>query len=259
MIAGLLWSPIAFSLLISFIIAVMMKEYLKITISKAHPLGQFLSILTGIGLFILTFITKGYGISPNYFMLLVIPIAAMFISFLYEKDKESYKNHPYLFTPILYIALPFALTSYIAFDASGEFNGFLILSLFIILWASDVGAYIFGMTLGQKNGHRLFPSISPKKSWEGYFGSLFTSILTSFILVLMGWLPFSIPHSIVIGILINIFGTLGDLVESQIKRHYNVKDSGTIMPGHGGLLDRFDGAIVGFPITIAYIYIFGLI
>lgn len=128
----------------------------------------------------------------------------------------------------------------------------------IILWSSDVGAYIFGMTFGQKHGHKLFPSISPKKSWEGYWGSLFTSLLAGYLLYRFSLLPTGIAHALVIALIINIFGTLGDLAESQLKRHFGVKDAGKIMPGHGGLLDRFDGAILSFPVAIAYLMIFVL-
>ena len=122
-----------------------------------------------------------------------------------------------------------------------------------------VGAYLFGRAFGQKNGHKLFPSVSPKKSWEGYIGSLFVSAVVAFYLAKFDVLPFKMIHSVILALIINVFGTLGDLVESQLKRNFDVKDSGKIMPGHGGLLDRFDGALIAFPMAIAYIYIFGLI
>lgn len=259
MLGGLLWSPIPYCVVFSFIILVMMKEYLDITLGHTHKIGKYFALATGFLLFLFSFASVGYGLPYNYFLILVLPVMLILISLLYSKDKESYKTYPYLFTSVLYIALPFSLCNLIAFDATGAFNGYLILALMIILWCSDVGAYLFGMTLGQKNGHKLFPSISPKKSWEGYIGSVFTSILAGFLLNRIGWFPFSIIHSVIISVLINIFATFGDLIESQLKRQYGVKDSGNIMPGHGGLLDRFDGAIVAFPIAIAYIYIFGLI
>lgn len=255
MLGALLWSGIPFAIVFSFVIAVMMWEYLHISLGKDHFIGQMLSIAAGVLLFLGVFFVKGYGLDPKYLFLTTLPLAAIFISILYEKNTDAYKAYPYLLGAIIYIALPFTLTNFVCFASDGSFNGIVFLSLMIILWCSDVGAYIFGMAFGQKHGHKLFPSISPKKSWEGYWGSLFTSLLAGALLSYFSLLPWGFVHSIVIALIINIFGTLGDLAESQFKRHFGVKDAGKIMPGHGGLLDRFDGAILAFPIAIAYIMI----
>lgn len=190
-------------------------------------------------------------------MAVALPVSLILITLLWKK--ENYTLYPYLLSSIVYIALPFTMLNLLAFDYAGRFNGVIVLALFIILWASDVGAYIFGMLFGQKNGHKLFPSISPKKSWEGYIGSLFVSAVVGFYLSKFDLLPFRFAPSIILAVIINVFATLGDLVESQLKRQFDVKDSGKIMPGHGGLLDRFDGALIAFPVAIAYIYIFRLI
>jgi phosphatidate cytidylyltransferase len=257
MLGGLLWSPLAFCGVFGFIIVVMMYEYLNITIGKKLCFGQWLSILSGLFLFVGVFSVRYFGLNPGILFALALPLSLIFISLLWQKG--DYSSYPYLLSAIVYIALPFTLLDLLAFDYAGRFNGVIVLALFIILWASDVGAYLFGMTFGQKNGHKLFPSISPKKSWEGYIGSFFVSAVVGFYLAKFDLLPFKYVHAVVLAIVINVFATLGDLVESQLKRNFNVKDSGKIMPGHGGLLDRFDGALIAFPIAIAYIYIFGLI
>lgn len=258
MLGALLWTPMAFGAVFSFIVAVMMGEYLHISLGKTHIIGQVLSIVTGVLLFLGVFLIKGYGMDPSYLFFLTMPLAGILISVLFEKESGTYQNYPYLLGSILYIALPFTLINFISFPGEGKFDGMTVLSLMIILWSSDVGAYIFGMTFGQKHGHKLFPSISPKKSWEGYFGSLFTSLLAGFLLSHFFIFSVSYVHALIIALIINIFGTLGDLAESQLKRHFGVKDAGKIMPGHGGLLDRFDGAILAFPVAIAYLMIFVL-
>lgn len=257
MIGGLLWSPIAFCGVFCFIVVVMMYEYLNITLGRRLCLGQWLSIISGLLLFVGVFSVRYFGVDPSVLFALALPVSLIFITLLWKK--ENYSEYPYLLSAIVYIALPFTLLNLLAFDYAGRFNGLLLLGLFVILWASDVGAYLFGMAFGQKNGHKLFPSVSPKKSWEGYIGSLFVSAVVAFYLAKFDVLPFKMIHSVILALIINVFGTLGDLVESQLKRNFDVKDSGKIMPGHGGLLDRFDGALIAFPMAIAYIYIFGLI
>lgn len=257
MVGGLLWSPITFGIVLGFAVVVMMYEYLHITLGKKLCLGQWLSIISGLLLFAGLFGARAFGLSPALLSATIFPILFILISLLWWG--KEYNLYPYLLSAILYIAVPFTLLNLLAFDYAGRYNGVLVLALFIILWASDVGAYLFGMTFGQKNGHKLFPSISPKKSWEGYIGSLFVSAVVGFYLAKCDLLPFTYKHSIALAVVINVFATLGDLVESQLKRNFDVKDSGNIMPGHGGLLDRFDGALIAFPAAIAYIYIFGLI
>jgi phosphatidate cytidylyltransferase len=127
------------------------------------------------------------------------------------------------------------------------------------VWASDVGAYLFGITLGQKYGNKLFPSISPKKSWIGFWGGVFTAVVVAVLLQKFGILNFSMFHSMILAVLINVASVYGDLIESQWKRHYNVKDSGNLIPGHGGLLDRFDSALVAIPVGVIYLVVTNLL
>jgi phosphatidate cytidylyltransferase len=129
----------------------------------------------------------------------------------------------------------------------------------VIIWGSDVGAYLFGITLGQKYGKKLFPSISPKKSWIGFWGGLFMAVALAVGLHYLELLPFELRHCIVMSVLLNVTGVYGDLIESQWKRHYEVKDSGNIIPGHGGLLDRFDSALIAIPIGIIYLVLWNVL
>ena len=138
-------------------------------------------------------------------------------------------------------------------------SGIMLLCFFCIIWGSDVGAYIFGMALGQKYGKKLFPSISPKKSWIGFWGGLLTAVIVAVALHYAGVFTFGLVHCIAIAILLNVTGVYGDLIESQWKRHYEVKDSGTIIPGHGGLLDRFDSALMAIPVGIIYLVVMNVL
>jgi len=259
MIGSLFAGPVIFAFVMLFSIALMMLEYIQMSVGKKFKTAQFLSILTGLMLYLFIFLHKGYGFDLKYFYLLTIPICGILISLLYEKADESYTKHPFLISAVLYAALPFALTNFIIFDGQGLYNPYLLLSLFILTWASDVGGYVFGMLFGQKKGHKLFPSISPKKTWEGFFGGLFFAILFAILLIVFKLVDIGLIHIISISLIINLFGVLGDLVESQLKRNFDVKDSGNLMPGHGGLLDRFDSALISFPVAIAYIKLFTLI
>ena len=167
---------------------------------------------------------------------------------LYRKKTMPFHSIAYTITGILYIVLPFALMVQLAL-LNGQYNFMLPLGIFLLIWTNDTFAYLTGMKFGK---HRLFERISPKKSWEGTIGGgVFTLIVaytlseTSSVLALIDWL--------VIGSIIVVAGTLGDLVESMLKRSLQVKDSGNILPGHGGFLDRFDALLLAVPFIYIYI------
>ena len=275
MIGAILWSPVSYAAVMCLILAGMMYEFLSISLGGRPLAGKILAIAAGIVIFLSLLFVSGYGMHPLYLSLFFIPVAFIFISGLYVKEynihKETrtpegtvranngYERSPFLLSSLLYIAVPLSMCNLIVFDPAGNYSGKPLLSMFIILWATDVGAYCFGTLFGQKSGRRLFPSISPKKSWEGFWGGLLCAVLAGILLNYTGLLYISLLHSIILALLIGIFGVLGDLVESQLKRNFGVKDSGRIMPGHGGMLDRFDGALLAFPIAVIYLKFFTII
>ncbi len=258
MVGSLLIGPIAYAAAMLFIIGVVMHEYLEISLGNKYRIPRFLAILTGLSLFLILFLILEYNIEVKMLLLALVPLVATYISLIWEKDAESYQKNQYLVGSVLYTALPFALTTLIVYKENGEFDGTTLLFFFIILWVSDIGAYVFGMLFGQKNGHKLFPSISPKKSWEGFYGGLGSALVFAIIIYYTGLSDFNLFHTLVVAFIINIASVLGDLAESQFKRNFGVKDSGSLMPGHGGLLDRFDGALTSFPLAIAYIKLLSL-
>jgi phosphatidate cytidylyltransferase len=179
---------------------------------------------------------------------LIIPLAVwVFIRELYRRCEQPFVNIAYTFLGVIYVALPFSLMPIVFAEMGQAF----VFCYFILLWTNDTFAYLFGITLGK---HRLFPRHSPKKSWEGYIGGIASVSLSSYLLHLV-FPELAIIHIVVTGLIIAITSTLGDLVESMLKRNAGIKDAGKIMPGHGGLMDRFDVTFLSLPLVFLYIKI----
>ena len=259
MLAALLTNKYIFGAVMLFALVVMMREFLKMTCGKNYWFSQILSILAGATLFTLIYLFKGFDFPGRLVILAFVPVFVLMINSLYVKDKSRFDKFSNLYTALMYIAVPWSLLNFAVFNAEGEFSGLLLLCFFAIIWGTDVGAYLFGITLGQKYGKKLFPSISPKKSWIGFWGGLFTAVLVAVALHYLGMFAFDLKHCICMALILSVTGVYGDLIESQWKRHYEVKDSGTIIPGHGGLLDRFDSALIAIPIGIIYLVVMNVL
>ncbi len=204
------------------------------------------------------------GIVPSaVFIPYLLTVVYMFISELYTKAPNPINNWAYTMLSQMYIALPFSMINVLAFRGAGDaviYNYLLPLSIFIFLWTNDTGAYLSGSLFGK---HKLFPRVSPGKSWEGSIGG---GILVLVVAAILGWyensgihegaveLAMSIPQWMGLGLVVVFFGTWGDLVESLFKRTIGIKDSGSILPGHGGMLDRFDSSLMAIPAAVVYIY-----
>lgn len=182
----------------------------------------------------------------------VFIIAFVFIIELYKRDQHPFDQIGKLIVGYLYVIIPFALFTALGYLVSGEYNYEIPLGFLILVWANDSGAYVFGITLGK---NRLFERISPKKSWEGFFGGLVIAAVAAYFISVY-FHSISTENWIALSIIIVVFGTLGDLVESMLKRSKEIKDSGTILPGHGGVLDRFDGLLIAAPMVYAYLHLF---
>lgn len=259
MVAGLLVDKLLFAGLLIVILGLMMAEFFKMTMGDCYKLARSLAIVSGVCLFALIFITQAYGVNHKIIALAILPLILVMINSLYMKDKGDFGKFSYIYTAFLYIAIPISLSNLIAFKG-GDFNGMLILCFFIIIWSSDVGAFAIGSAFGQKlNSKKLFPSISPHKSWVGFWGGLAFAIVSAIAMHFTGLIDFPLLHCIIVAILMDIAGVYGDLFESQWKRYCEVKDSGSIMPGHGGMLDRFDSALFAIPVGAIYLSLFNLI
>ena len=259
MLAALLTNKFVFGIVMLLSLVVMMREFLRMTCGSEYRYSQILSIFAGVTLFVLTYLFKGFNFPGRLVILAFIPVFVVMINSLYVKDKSRFDKFANLYTAILYIAVPWSVFNFAVFNGNGDFNGKLLLAFFAIVWGSDVGAYLFGITLGQKYGKKLFPSISPKKSWIGFWGGMLMAIAVAMILHYAGLMPFTLLHCVFLAVLLDVAGVYGDLIESQWKRHYNVKDSGNLIPGHGGLLDRFDSALIAIPIGVIYLVVANLL
>jgi phosphatidate cytidylyltransferase len=208
--------------------------------------------ICGVSIFLLSFLIEKGTISYRYYFLIFPIVSCVYMIKLYKKfERKPFTNIAFTFLGIFYVAVPFALLNIAAFE-NGSYNYEIIFGCLFILWASDTGAYFAGTFFGKS---KLFERISPKKSWEGFFGGallalLFTYGLSEFFhsITLLQW--------IVVGLLIIVGGAFGDLVESLLKRSIEIKDSGSSIPGHGGFLDRFDGLLISAPFIVAYLEIF---
>ena len=247
MVGGLLWNAWSFAVLVLFAGVVMLGEFYRMTLGERQPLLR----RAAAALFVFSFLVLfSRSLSPA----LLLP-ALVLLEMLMVFRHADFKDNAYILAGLLYIGLPLVFSPCAVFHA-GTYSGILLLSFFILIWASDTGAYCFGMLLGQRLWPaKLCPEISPKKSWAGVIGGLLSSLLAAWVLSRVGWLPYPTLHVLLLAALMDVAGVFGDLFESLWKRQFGIKDSGHILPGHGGLLDRFDSSLFAIPVGFVYLLI----
>lgn len=207
-------------------------------------------VLTGILCFILIAAVKADWISAQYLVLVIAIFLIPFIYTLFSNLKNPLQQLSLISLGVLYISIPFALfTSFFTLNPAQIFSTELLIAFFIMVWCNDVFAYIVGSLIGK---HKLYEKVSPKKTWEGSIGGLIFTMAAAYILSQF-FNIYDLNTWLVLGFIISTFASLGDLIESMIKRQVGVKDSGSIMPGHGGVLDRFDGVIFAIPAVYVYL------
>jgi phosphatidate cytidylyltransferase len=193
-----------------------------------------------------------YQNNPLYHKLMFLVTltgGAVLIQELFKKSADPFINIGYTFIGVIYVCLPFVFFHALAY-INGAFDFHYPLTFLLLLWANDTGAYLVGRSLGRT---KLFERHSPKKTWEGFMGGIVISAAAAFIISYF-FKELLWNQWVSVAILVSCFGTLGDLIESMFKRSIHVKDSGEILPGHGGLLDRFDGLLLAAPIVYTYLY-----
>ena len=257
-IGGLLVNKYLYAALITFMMVTMLYEFYRMTMGELFPRTRALAIVLGCCSFLTLFFVMAFRLDIRLVGISAILLLLLMVSTLMVKDKADFKLFSFLYTGLMYIAVPLTLSNFVVFDKDGAFNGMPMLAFFIIIWASDVGAYCVGMLLG-KYSRKLFPSVSPKKTWAGFWGGLAFAILAGLILVWTGLWTYPWYHAIILAAIMHVAGVFGDLFESQWKRVYGVKDSGNIIPGHGGLLDRFDSTLMAMPFGAIYLALFDLL
>ena len=270
--------PEAMVLLFSIVTGMTVWEFTGLVNESANvTVKRFISTIAAVYFFyaMTYFCSDLYGGAAKsvVFIPYLVTIIYMLIAELYLRQDDPVQDWAYTMLAQMYIALPFSLLNVLAFTATPNgqvaFNTLLPLSVFIFLWVNDTGAYCVGSLLGR---HKLFPRISPGKSWEGSIGGAVFVLLAAWGI---GWLDnmqvldmdhpsalftgmLSIPEWLGLGLVVVVFGTWGDLVESLFKRTLGIKDSGNILPGHGGMLDRFDSSLLAIPAAVVYLYTLSL-
>lgn len=263
MVVGISFRPDVMILLFAAITGLTIWEFTGlVNQSENVAVNRFISTAAGIYFFLAV---AGYcsGLTPSAaFVPYLLTVVYLLVSELYLKQTNPINNWAYTMLSQMYIALPYSMINVLAFrstpDGNVTFEWLLPLSLFIFLWTNDTGAYCSGSLLGR---HKLFPRISPGKSWEGSIGgAVFVMIAAAIIYFLnvgqTDGLVAGMPlwQWLGLGLVVVVFGTWGDLVESLFKRTLGIKDSGNILPGHGGMLDRFDSSLMAIPAAVVYLY-----
>ena len=257
--------PEAMVLLFSIVTGLTIWEFTGLVNERENvTINRFICTVAGVYFFFaMTYFCSDLyaGVAKSVvFIPYLITIIYLLIAELYLKQDDPVQDWAYTMLSQMYIALPFSMLNVLAFtsDSSGVvvFNTLLPLSVFVFLWMNDTGAYCVGSLIGR---HKLFPRISPGKSWEGSIGGAVVVLaVAAAISIYIDDVMLTLPQWLGLGLVVVVFGTWGDLVESLFKRTLGIKDSGNILPGHGGMLDRFDSSLLAIPAAVVYLYTLSL-
>jgi len=257
-------NPVAMIFLFSLVTGMTVWEFAGLVNQRENvQINQFICSVAGVLLFLATAVhARGLDTLNLAFIPWLATIIYLLVSELYLKAKDPIANWAYTMMSQIYIALPFSLLNVLAFQfTNSDVPWLLPLSVFIFLWVNDSGAYCTGSLLGR---HKLFPRVSPGKSWEGSIGGgvfvLVAAWLISYITTQKGIVTnLTTLQWMGMGLVVVVFGTWGDLIESLFKRTLGIKDSGNVLPGHGGMLDRFDSSLLAIPAVVVYLFTLALL
>ena len=225
-------------------------EFYRLVRSESLQPHVLPGMLMGLMFYAFSSTTVQLGLGSAYPALLFLPLLWMYLRELYRKSTNPFQNLAYSLLGPIYAVLPFSFFYALAFR-TGAYNYQLPLGLLLLIWANDTGAYMTGVKFGK---NRLFERHSPKKSWEGFIGGLLFGLISAWILSLY-FTQMELTDWLLISLITSVLGTYGDLTESMLKRSLNAKDSGGLLPGHGGLLDRFDSLFFAAPAVYIFLYL----
>ena len=257
-------NPLAMIFLFSLVTGMTVWEFAGLVNERENVhINQFITSVAGVLLFLAMAVhARGLDTFNLAFVPWLATIIYLLVSELYLKATDPIANWAYTMMTQLYIALPFSLLNVLAFQFTNcDLPWLLPLSVFIFLWVNDSGAYCCGSLLGK---HKLFPRISPGKSWEGSIGGGVFVLLAAWLISLITTQKGITTNLTTLqwmgmGLVVAVFGTWGDLSESLFKRTLGIKDSGNILPGHGGMLDRFDSSLLAIPAVVVYLFTLALL
>ncbi len=250
-VGSILFSEWTFFLLFLALTLLGTLEFYKLSGAQGIKPNKVWGLVLAAGIFISIFLIQK-DLMPIELLYLAAPaIIFTFVLELYRKEPQPFTNVAFTLLGVLYIAVPFGLLQLMGY-LQGDYQWEPILGLMLLIWSADTGAYIAGKNFGR---NKLLERVSPGKTWEGWVGGTLLAIVVGWGLGLF-FQDLEQYQWIGVAILVSIFGVLGDLVESLLKRSLGVKDSGTLLPGHGGILDRFDSLIMAIPFIVAFLKIF---
>lgn len=259
LIGAIVWNKYSVAVLFFVVSMLGLVEFFKLMEKGGFkPKKRVATVVGGIIYAIITLFSFGTFVTFEY-LLFIFPLLVLLVVLeLFRRSDYPVTNFAFSIMGILYVVIPLSMLNFFTFNEdyneTMELKGYsylLLLAFFVIQWANDTGAYLSGKAFGK---HKLFERISPNKTWEGAIGGMVFAVIAGFIFAYTT--ESNILHWVIISMLIVVFGTLGDLTESQIKRSVGVKDSGNILPGHGGILDRFDGVLFSAPFVLTYLHLF---
>ena len=262
LVGAIVIGPLTFVALFAVVTGLALWEYSSLMNEHAGAsVNRLITTLAGTYLFLaFAAYVSGYQ-GSEVFIPYLVTVIYLPIAELYLKKPDPLKNWAYAFAGQMYVALPFSLLTVLGFietDAGSaplaSYNFLLPLCVFIFLWTNDTGAYCCGSLLHKRFPAKLFERISPNKSWVGSIGGGVLCLVAAVVLNLCFPDQMKLTQWCGFALTVCVFGTLGDLVESHLKRHLGIKDSGNILPGHGGILDRFDSSLMAIPATVVYFY-----
>lgn len=256
MLAGAALHPLLFAIIFGSLLFLTQLEFYQLVETAGSSPRKNTGLTLGVLFFTICFGMVN-SLLPSKSYLLFIP--ALIFIFLFEAFSEKsgiLQNSAVTFTGFVYVAIPFSLLNFMVHPGYPNypvFNPKILIGVFFIVWIYDSMAYLVGSKFGK---HKIHRKISPKKSWEGLIGGTVFALLMGFLNSVVFKNP-SVFNWLIIAAIVVVFGTLGDLFESIIKRRLNVKDSGTLLPGHGGLLDRFDSLLFVIPVVYVWLSLSG--
>ena len=260
LVGGTLFSPITFTVLFAAITGLTVWEFsTNVNRYAGASVNRLINTVAAVYLFVAFGGFCADYVPSKAFIPYLISVVYLLISELYLQKPDPLKNWAYAFASQMYVALAFALLNVLAFRYDALTNRTLIepiypLSIFLFLWTSDTGAYCCGSLLHKRFPAKLFERISPNKSWVGSIGGGILCLVVAYALWQVAPNLLTLAQWMGLGITVCVFGTWGDLVESLFKRQLGIKDSGNILPGHGGMLDRFDSSLLAIPAAVLYLY-----
>lgn len=247
-IGGILYNEWTYFLLFFALSLLGLLEFYRLVGTQGIRPNRAAGLVLGGFFFVAVFLVEKALVAAE-FLYLVLPLLTItFVLELSRKKPQPFTNIAFTFLGVLYVAVPFGLLHQLGF-LLGEYSWQPILGLMLLIWTADTGAYIAGKNFGK---HKLLERVSPGKTWEGWVGGTVLAVAVSYVLSLY-FQDLELYQWVGVAVLVSVFGVLGDLVESLLKRSLGVKDSGTLLPGHGGILDRFDSLIMVIPFIVAFL------